>query len=302
MDIATLAERVTQFALAHHDPRDCWIKATAISGVLAWDDPDAVRAVENWMRGAIATQRTNGNLNYADAVQAIAAGHVRSFTPTAALPAALGFPLMQFYARNRNPAFLEAARRQYQALRDSPRTSDGGVWARAEGPELWIDFVHLMAPFMALYGKMAGDANAVDEAFRQYRIHVGHLVDPAKKLARHAWCERPDHFPQSTFWSRGNGWLVCASVELLDIAPDHADARFVAKTCGEALEAIARCQDASGFLCHVLDDPRSNLEASGTLMFAYAAARAVALGAASAELLAPAAGAFVAVARTVDAA
>ena len=300
MELTTLVKRVTQFALAHHDPRDCWIKATAISGVLAWDEPDAVRAVEGWMRGAIATQRSNGHLNYADAVQAIGAGHIRSFTPTAALPASLGFPLMQLYLRNGDAGFLDAARRQMQALLDSPRTSDGGIWARAEGPELWIDFVHLMTPFMALYGKTVGDAAAVDEAFRQYRVHVGHLVDPAKRLARHAWCERPDHFPQSTFWSRGNGWLVCASIELLQIAPDHAEAGFVAEACAAALQAIARHQDASGFLCHVLDDPRSNLEASGTLMFAYAATRAIALGIAPVALQAAADRAFVVVTRTVE--
>lgn len=300
MDLATLARRVTQFALDHHDPRDCWIKATAVSGILAWGDAEASRSVEGWMRGSIATQRLNGNLNYSDAMRAVGAGHIRSFTPTAALPASLGFPLLQLYRRNNDPAFLEAARKQYQALLDSPRTSDGGIWARAEGPELWIDFTHLMCPFMALYGQIAGDAKAVDEAFRQYRVHVSHLVDPAKKLARHAWCERPDHFPQSTFWSRGNGWLICASVELLELAPNHADAAFVARTCADALAAIAPCQDTSGFFCHVLDDPGSNLEASGTLMFAYAATRAIALGVAPKTLQPAADKAFLAVARTVE--
>lgn len=299
MDVAELAQRVERFTLDHHDERDCWMKATAISGVLAWGNPAAVEAVDVWIRRAIATQRSNGNLAYSDAVRAIAAGHVSSFTPTAALSASLGFPLLQRYQKNGDAAYLDAARRQMDALLNGPRTSDGGICARAEAPELWIDFTHLMCPFMALYGKVAGDKRAIDEAFRQYRVHVAHLVDPGKHLARHAWREAPDHYPQSTFWSRGNGWLACASVDIVSIAPDHADAQHVRETCARLLAAVARYQDVSGYFCHVLDDPSSNLEASGTLMFAYAVTRGIELGIVS-ESLAPAAvKAFTAVAGAI---
>jgi unsaturated rhamnogalacturonyl hydrolase len=300
MDVAVLMQRVAQFALEHPDERDCWMKAIAISGILAWGDPAAMETVDVWLRRAIATQRSNGNLNYSDAVRAISAGHVRSFTPTAALPASLGYPLLRRYQQNGDAAYLEAARRQMDALHKSPRTGDGGICARAEAPELWIDFTHLMCPFMALFGHITRDARAIDEAFRQYRVHVDHLVDPRKHLARHAWCEAPDHYPQSTFWSRGNGWLACASVDLMSIVPDHADAGYVAETCAQLLEAVARYQDASGYFCHVLDDPSSNLEASGTLMFAYAVTRGIELGIVSKSLAPAAFNAFSAVARAVE--
>jgi len=72
--------------------------------------------------------------------------------------------------------------------------------------------------------------------------------------------------------------LLCASVDLLAIAPDHPEAKFVADTCKAALEAMATYQDESGYFCHVLDNPHSNLEASGGLMYAYAVAKAVDLG------------------------
>lgn len=300
MDVAELAQRVAQFALEHPDERDCWMRATAIAGVLAWGDAAAVETVDRWLRRAVATQRSNGYLAYADAVRAIAAGHVRSFTPTASLSASLGYPLLLRYQQTRDATFLDAARRQMEALRRSPRTSDGGICARAEAPELWIDFTHLMCPFMALYGRISGDVAAVDEAFLQYRVHVAHLLDPKKSLARHAWCEAPDHFPQSTFWSRGNGWLACASVDLLAIAPDHAAAGHVADTCARLLQAVARHQDASGYFCHVLDDPGSNLEASGTLMFAYAVTRGIDLGILDKSLAPAAAKAFTAVAGAVE--
>lgn len=273
-----LVRRVTDFMLANHDERDCWMKAPAITAILQSGTPADVAAVDAWLQRAVQTQRSDGNLAYADAVQGLSAGHIRSFTPIASLTSSLGYPLLLRYRQTQAPETLEAARRQYEALRDAPRTKDGGIWARAEGPELWIDFVYLMGPFLALYGQLANKPEAIDDAFHQYRVHVAHLVDPAKKLARHAWCESPDHFPQSTFWSRGNGWLVCASVDLLELVPEHRDAGFVRQTCVDALRAIAAYQDASGYFCHVLDNPRSNLEASGGLMFAYAVAKAARLG------------------------
>lgn len=299
LDIDDLIRRVGSFALGNPDERDCWMKATAIAGLLADSDSVVVAAADQWLQRAVAMQRSNGYLNYSDAVQGVG-GHIRSFTPTASLSASLGYPLLLRYQQTNNVSYLGAAQRQMEALRKSPRTGDGGIWARAEGPELWIDFTHLMCPFMALYGRLAADAEAIDDAFAQYRIHVAHLLDPRKQLARHAWCEKPDHFTQSTFWSRGNGWLVCASVDLLTIAPEHEEAKFVAATCSRVLGAMAPYQDATGYFCHVLDDPSSNLEASGTLMFAYAVARGVRLGAAAPSLMPAAIKAFNAVAQAVE--
>lgn len=301
MDMTLLIKRVTQYTLEHSDERDCWMRAPAMSGLLTWADDAAVHVVDRWLQRAVETQRSDGNLSFADSVQGLASGHVRSFTPLASLSSALGYPLLRCYELTRNAAYLDAASRQVEALRKAPRTADGGIWARAEGPELWIDFTYLMCPFLALYGKLAGERAAIDDAYLQYRVHVEHLLDSRKKLARHAWCERPDHFPQSTFWSRGNGWLICASVELLTIAPDHEGAALAAQTLRAVLEAMARYQDASGYFCHVLDNPHSNLEASGTLMFAYAAARAVALEVAPPALLLPAVRALRAVAGGVEA-
>ncbi|WP_454719931.1 MULTISPECIES: glycoside hydrolase family 88 protein [Cupriavidus] len=289
-----------RFGLAHPDERDSWMRAPFLCAVLEQGDAAAVAVVDGWLRRAVATQRASGNLAYADTVQGLGSGHIRSFTPLATLSAALGYPLLQRYRQCGDAALLAAARRQVEALRACPRTAAGGFWARAEGPELWIDFTYLVCPFLALYGDITGDAAACDEAFRQYEIHVDHLLDARAGLARHAWCERPDHFPQSTFWSRGNGWLLCASVALLELAPGHARAPYVAGVLQRVLGAMAAHQEPSGYFCHVLDDPRSNLEASGTLMFAYAAARAVALGAAAPLLLGPARRAFEAVVGAVE--
>lgn len=300
MELTPLIERVTRFTIDHPDERDCWMKAVAITAILENGEPESVVAVDRWLRRAVETQRSNGNFSYADTVQGLGAGHIQSYTPLASLSAGIGYPLLRRYEQNGDAAYLAAAGRQIDALMKAPRTSEGGIWARSEGPELWIDFTYIMCPFLALYGALTREQKYIDEAFKQYRLHVEHLVDPRKKLARHAWCETPDFYPQSTFWSRGNGWLLCASVDLLGIAPDHPEAAFVKATGAAALQAFAPYQDASGYFCHVLDNPRSNLEASGSLMFAYAAARAVALDIAPANLIPQAVKALRAVAGGVE--
>ncbi len=277
IDVLSVNKRVMQYTITHPYERDYWEKAPAITGVLAWDDPAAVAAVQTWLDRAVETQTSAGDLNYADALD-LPAGHVRTFTPTSSLPCSLGYPLLLLQQRTGDKDYLEAARKQADALVATSRTSEGGIWARAEGPELWIDFLYMMCPFLLLYAKASGKASFRDEAFKQYKVHVKHLVDPYQSLARHAWCEKPNHYPQSTFWARGNGWLLCCSADMLSVAPDHADSGFVKETARKALVAMAQYQDACGFFHHVLDEPRTKFEASSTLMFAYAAARFAQMG------------------------
>jgi unsaturated rhamnogalacturonyl hydrolase len=277
MGLEELVQRVSGFIQDNPNERDCWQKAPALSGLLAWDVESMRPMTKRWIDRAVATQKSDGNLSYGD-WHTSSGGHIRSFTPLASETSAIGAPMMQLYERTRDSRYLESAARQYQALLDAPRTSEGGIWSRGEGPELWIDFTYLMCPFMAHYGKLADDAGAVDEAFKQFRVHVRRLVDPETHLARHAWCEKPNHYPQSTFWARGNGWLLACCAELLTLAPDHAEAGFVRATYAQVLGAMSVMQDASGYFFHVLDDPLSNLEASATLMYAYAAQRAIDLG------------------------
>lgn len=279
-----VVHRVTRYTVTHPYERDCWEKAPAISGVLQWDDPEAVAAVRAWIDRAVQTQTSDGHLSYSDRLE-LAVGHVATFTPTAPLSTSLGYPLLAFYERTKEPRYLAAASRQVEALLRTPRTSDGGFWARKEGPELWIDFIYMMCPFLVRLGRITGKADYVEEAFRQFDVHVKHLVDPHKHLARHAWRELPDSYPQSTLWARGNGWLVATVVDMFDLAPEHPRAKAAAEVGRRALEAMRSRQDGSGYLRHILDDPDSKLEASASLMFAYAIGRGVKLGIVGADYL-----------------
>lgn len=275
--VRELAGLVTRFMLRNVDERDFWEKSVALSGILAWDDPEAVAEAEHWIARAVATQNSEGNLNYADVVEGVP-GHISTFTPLASLTSSLAHPLLHYYQRTGNPAYLEAAELQMRALMNTPRTSNGGFWSRGEGPELWIDMVYLMTPFLVLYGQIKDEPGYIDEAVRQHRAAVERLVDPFTGLTRHAWCEVPNHYPQSTFWARGNGWLIAITVDLLEMMGPHPARDFIAETGLRAIRKMAEYQDRSGFFRHIIDKPGSKKEASATLIYAYAVAKAVRLG------------------------
>lgn len=291
--------KVTDYILANPDDRDQWEKAPALSGILAWGDADAVKKARRWIDRSVATQTREGVLNYNERVD-LPAGHIRTFTPTPALSASLGVPMLVYYQQDGDKRYLEAAKLHVDALMRAPRTSEGGISCRYEAPELWVDFTYLMCPFLGLYGKITGQKQYVDEAFRQFEIHADHLVCKNKHLARHAWCEVPDHYPQSTFWARGNGWLFNCANDLVDIAPDHARASAVGEIGKQALLAMHKHQERSGFFHHILDDYHSKVEASATVMYAYGVGEAMRHGILGDELLESAVKAFEAVEDTVE--
>jgi unsaturated rhamnogalacturonyl hydrolase len=290
-DTTATVARVIKYTITHPSERQTWERAPAILGVLSWNDQNGHATVKRWLDRAVQTQNAEGSLNYSDREE-YAGGHVKQLTPTPALAAALGNPLLVLYEKTKEKKYLEAAKRQVEGVVKSPRTTDGGIWIRIEGPELWIDTLYMMCPFMARYAKITGETSYADEAFKQFEVHTNHLVDPHAHLGRHAWCEVPNHYPQSTFWARGNGWLISTAVDLITLFPNHGKADFVRKTAKDVLNAIRARQDRCGYLRHILDDPHAKFEASSTLMYAYSTARAVELGILSKDSLESALGAF----------
>jgi unsaturated rhamnogalacturonyl hydrolase len=305
-NITKLVTQVSDFTLnnkaarlGYNFERDSWEKAIAMTGLQSWGDKDGLDAVQSWLDRAVATQTSQGNLCYANAFKAAEVGI--DYTPTGSLSSSLGMPLLTLYERTNNKAYLDAAARQIDALVNSPRTSDGGINPRYEAPELWVDSTYLTCPFLVKYGQLTKQNKYIEEGVHQLEVHVAHLLDEKACLARHMWCEVPNTFPQSTFWTRGCGWMFLACLELLDLLPSHPKAPFFKDVAARMLNAISKYQDASGYFRNTVDDPRSKLEASGTLMFAYAIPRAVELGLVDKELINDALRAFNVVAGSVEA-
>jgi unsaturated rhamnogalacturonyl hydrolase len=287
--VRELLQRVFRYTAGMDLERDCWEKASALTAMIEQGDPEMLAVAERMLRRAVATQSSTGALNYNDTYFNLTDGHLNEarFVPVA-ISCALGYPLLRLYEHVGDKELLAAAGRQIDQLLTAPRSRDGGLSIRRESVELWIDIAHMIWPFLAKYGVLTGEDSLVDEAYLQMSVYCRHLVDPDTKLARHVWKETPNSYPQSTFWSRGNGWYGAGLVDLLGVAPDHPGAGEARTRLGELVEALVACQDRSGYWRHVLDDPDEWFESSGTLMLAYIIARAVQLGVADAAHLAAA--------------
>lgn len=308
MKLADRVDTVVAAVLALDGSADYWERQGAMTALLRWRHPEGIRAVTRWLDQAIATQTSDGRLCYGGttnlsfgAFRVMETAIMRQFRASASVSAYFAYPLLLLHECTGDARYLGAAARQMDAVLSGPRTSEGFLQMNAAAPEVWIDELYPVCGALARLGRMSGRAELVDEAYRQVRIARRRLVDPVTGLARHVWCERPNSYPESAFWSRGNGWLAGAAAEILLEAPDHPEAPAVCELLAGVLTAMAEVQDRSGFFHDFLDDPYTALESSGTLQFAYAAALGVELGAVPGTLADPAVRALEAVAGIVGA-
>lgn len=266
--LSSIVERVANHTLERDMESETWQKAVAINGLLAVGDYDdaAARLVDR----SVATQTSAGQFSYGSLDPKEWANDIKYQSQTD--PTALGYPVLEFYDRTGEEAYLEAARRQYEYLADeAQRTADGGIGHHRGKVELWVDAIYMLCPFLARYGAVADEPAAFDDAARQVLVQTKRLRDPHTGLYRHEWREQPNVFPEDTFWSRGNGWVAAGIIDAIQYLPDdHDDRDELVEIFTDLCAAVRPLQDASGFWHNTLDDDESALETSGTLMFAYA--------------------------------
>lgn len=267
-DLSTPVERVASHVLDRDMENETWQKAVAVNGLLAvggYDD-EAKRHVDR----SVESQTSAGQFSYGslDPKSWTDDGEYKSQTD----PAALGYPVLEFHERTGDERYFDAADRQYEYLAEAAqRTADGGIGHHRGPVELWVDAIYMLCPFLARYGAAADEPAAFDDAARQVLVQTKYLRDPNTGLYRHEWREQPDSFPESTFWSRGNGWVLAGVLDALEHLPaDHDDRESLVDVFTDLCEAVHPLQDDSGFWHNLLDDDESPLETSGTLMFAYA--------------------------------
>lgn len=283
IDSEVLAERSVRVA-EHTAARDMegedWEKAVAINGLLAMGDDRFTDAARRLVDRSIETQTSAGQLTYGslDYKPWLDQAHIDSFKGISD-PAAVGQGVLDFYEETGEERYLEAARKQYEFLKDAPTTEDGGITHRREDVELWVDSIYMQCPFFARYAAAADEPAAYDDAVRQIRVCADHLQDPETGLFRHAWKETPNSYPSGTLWNRGNGWAAAGILDTLELLPDDHEGRDdLVEIFTDLAEGALPLQDDSGFWHHLMDDPETTLETSGTLMLSYAFKKAVDMG------------------------
>ena len=169
------------------------------------------------------------------------------------------------------------------AMHDLPRTKHGGfqhiTYIESNDQQLWDDTLMMTVLPLARIGQIVNRTDYIEEAKRQFLLHVTYLFDRRSGLFFHGWTfEDGGHNFADARWARGNSWVTIVIpeiIELLELEPTDPIRLHLIETLDAQCEAFERLQSESGGWHTLLDHPDSYLEASATAGFAYGILKAV---------------------------
>lgn len=159
---------------------------------------------------------------------------------------------------------------------NAPRTSEGGMQHVTSGSantqQLWIDTLMMAAIPLAKIGLVLDKPEMVQEAKKQFDIHIKYLYDTKSHLFYHGWTfVKKDNFG-AAHWARGNAWAVITLAEIIELLPgETSDLRETLRGTLEALQTLQEIQNG-GLWRTVLDYPVANgsyLETSASAGFIF---------------------------------
>ncbi|WP_042461656.1 beta-galactosidase BglB [Neobacillus dielmonensis] len=165
---------------------------------------------------------------------------------------------------------------------DMPRTKEDGLQHMTYGPEnknqLWDDTLMMTVLPLAKIGRLLHKPEYIEEAKKQFLIHIKYLSDRKTGLWFHGWTFEENHNYAEALWARGNCWITIAIpeiIEILDLKPGDFFRDFLIETLIRQVEALAKYQHESGLWHTLINEPTSYLEASATAGFAYGILKSV---------------------------
>jgi len=229
-------------------------------------DAKALDVVKGWFRDRFAEGETTKNINTVSPFLTLAWLHAREPDPA-------NLPRFDDWAE------------WLMAPDGLPKTEDGGfqhIVYNDENPgELWDDTLMMSVLPLAQIGLLLGRPHYVEEAKRQFLVHIKYLFDRKTGFWFHGWDFNGRHNFAEALWARGNCWITIAIPEILEmlaLPEDDAFRIFLVDTLAAQVKALAATQHKSGLWHTLLVDPTSYLEASATAGFAYGILKAVRLG------------------------
>jgi unsaturated rhamnogalacturonyl hydrolase len=167
-------------------------------------------------------------------------------------------------------------------MHEMPRTVEGGLQHMTYGPEnknqLWDDTLMMTVLPLAKIGKLLRRPEYLEEAKKQFLIHIKYLTDRQTGLWFHGWTFEGNHHYAEALWGRGNCWITISIPEIIEILElEEGDflREFLVDALERQIEALARFQDDSGLWHTLINDKTSYLEASASAGFAYGILKAV---------------------------
>jgi unsaturated rhamnogalacturonyl hydrolase len=197
--------------------------------------------------------------------------------------------LLSLYEVDPDPKYKRVADQLYGQLAFYPRTDSGNFWHKQDYPhQVWLDGLYMGQPFYVEYVKQFIGTRDYSDTIAQFANISRHLYNRENRLFYHAYDESRSIFwadketgrsPQ--VWARAVGWLAMALVDVLELlAGEPADTGPLQEQLLEVIEGMLPYQHSSGMWYQVVDrgaSPGNYLEASGTLMLAFAILKGVRL-------------------------
>ncbi|KAI5829839.1 glycoside hydrolase family 105 protein [Schizophyllum commune Tattone D] len=166
---------------------------------------------------------------------------------------------------------------------DMPRTEEGGLqhctYLTDNYQQLWDDTLMMTVLPLAKIGLVLNRPHYVEEAKRQFLLHVKYLQDLSTGLWFHGWTFDGRHHFSKARWGRGNCWVTASIpdfLEMLQLPATDGTRLFLTTSLVAQIDALVKYQDPETGLWHTLiDDPTSYLESSATAGFAYGILKAL---------------------------
>lgn len=206
-----------------------------------------------------------------------------------------GRQLLYLYKATGEEKYRKAADVLREQLRRQPRTSDGGFWHKKCYPyQMWLDGLHMAAPFYTEYCLMTGDDAGVRDAAKQLHLAYEHTLDAATGLNRHAWDESraqawsdPETGRAAHCWGRAVGWYMLGLADVIELLPEGHECRASLAEVFCTLAAKMLSVRDGGVWLQVVDQPGRTgnyRESSGSCLMVAAMLKAARLGVIPADM------------------
>jgi unsaturated rhamnogalacturonyl hydrolase len=249
-----------------------WTHGVGLYGIWQYyeltQSPSHLAIIEDWFAARFAAGGTTKNIN----------------------TMSVFLTLAYVYEKTRNASYLPWLDSWAEwAYHDLKRTRHGGMrhetYLETNEQQLWDDTLMMTVLPLAKIGLVLNRPHYVDEAKRQFLLHVQYLFDAKTGLFFHGWEFHADGRPgghnfAEARWARGNSWLTIVIPEFLELlreggAQDVALEEFLKSTLVAQCDALRPLQEPSTGLWRTLldvsEEEGSYPEASATAGFAFGA-------------------------------
>lgn len=185
-----------------------------------------------------------------------------------------GKVFIRMYELSRNSEYIKDTKLTIDSIMKLPEINRS--WT-------WIDAIYMAMPVFARLGKIYNDKSYFERMYTMY-VHTKYYEGNHGLYNKEdgLWWRDKKFLPpykepngQDCYWSRGNGWVIAALCEALELIPkDEIHRKEYIEDLRAMANALIKVQREDGFWNASLHDPNNygGKETTGTSLFVYAMA------------------------------